>query len=189
MCYNEYKRQVIKRGTGVPTIPTSTDHNNGDWLDTDIYEGELYMDLNTGQTYTRSGSTIITAGKGSENFANADLVLDGTRLHDLNGNAILIADNPSASTTEYFTLGGGVAEIGYGASGSLDRIQVSTNTITLDLNGVTKISVTVGNNIELKDLVYLTNLPTYASDALAGAGGLAQHGVYKTATGELRIKL
>ena len=189
MCYDKFERRTIKMGAGVPTIPASTDHRNGDWIATDIYEGELYMDTNTGQTYTRSGSTIITAGKGAENFANANLKLTGTRLHDLDGNAILIADNPSASTTEYFTLGGGVAEIGYGASGSADRVQVSTNSIVLDLNGVTKISVTTGNNIKLDDLIFMPSIPTYANDAAAGAGGLAQHGVYKTATGELRIKL
>lgn len=48
-------------GSGLPTIPVSTDHRNGDWIATDIYEGELYMDTDTGQTYTRYGSTIITA--------------------------------------------------------------------------------------------------------------------------------
>lgn len=188
MCYDEKKRQVIKRGAGLPTIPASTDHRNGDWIDTDIYEAELYMDTNTGQTYTRSGATIITAGKGSENFANADLVLDDTRLHDLNGNAILIADNPSASTTEYFTLGYGSAEIGYGASGSANNVSVQSTAIDMSIAGAPMVVISA-NSIELIDLVYLTNLPTYASDALAGAGGLAANGVYKTATGELRIKL
>jgi hypothetical protein len=35
----------------------------------------------------------------------------------------------------------------------------------------------------------LNNLPTYADEAAAGAGGLVQGDMYKTATGELRIKL
>ena len=61
MCYDKFERRTIKMGAGVPTIPASTDHRNGDWIATDIYEGELYMDTNTGQTYTRFGSTIITA--------------------------------------------------------------------------------------------------------------------------------
>lgn len=61
MCYDKFERQQIKRGAGLPTIPASTDHRNGDWLATDIYEGELYMNTNTGQTYSRIGSTIITA--------------------------------------------------------------------------------------------------------------------------------
>lgn len=35
----------------------------------------------------------------------------------------------------------------------------------------------------------LPNIPTFANDAAAGTGGLVQGTVYKTATGELRIKL
>lgn len=35
----------------------------------------------------------------------------------------------------------------------------------------------------------IPNLPTYADDAAAGAGGLTAGHVYKTATGELRIKI
>lgn len=189
MCGDKFERRQIKMGSGVPTIPASTDHRNGDWIATDIYDGEFYMDTDTGLTYTRNGASIIPAGSGADNFANADLTLTGTRMHDLDGNAVFIANNPSASTTEYFTIGGGAVEIGFGASGSQDRVQVSTNAIVIDLNGVTKISVTTGNNIKLEDLVFMTSLPTYANDAAAGAGGLAQHGVYKTATGELRIKL
>lgn len=52
-------RIVMKRGAGVPTIPVSADHRNGDWLPTDIYEGETYQDTNTGLTYTRDGSSIV----------------------------------------------------------------------------------------------------------------------------------
>lgn len=188
MCYDKFERRTIKMGAGLPTIPVSTDHRNGDWIATDIYEGELYMDTNTGQTYTRSGSTIITAGKGAENFANADLTLTGTRLHDLDGNALLIADNPSAFSTEYFTLGGGVAEIGYGTSGSSNSVKIQSTAIDTYIGGVSKTVVT-SNSIQLLDLVYMTALPTYANDAAAGAGGLAQNAIYKTATGELRIKL
>ena len=101
---------------------------------------------------------------------------------------LFITDNPTASTTEYFYIGGGVAELGYDGV-SPDRIQVSSDQIIIDLNGVTKISVTTGNNIQLNDLVYLTALPTYANEASAILGGLATDCVYKTSTGELRIKL
>ncbi len=37
--------------------------------------------------------------------------------------------------------------------------------------------------------VKLNNLPVYADEAAAVTAGLAQHRVYKTPTGELRIKL
>jgi len=188
MCGDKFERRQIKMGSGVPTIPASTDHRNGDWIATDIYDGEFYMDTDTGLTYTRNGTSIIPAGSGAENFANADLTLTGLRMHDLDGNAIIIADNPSASTTEYFTIGGGVAEIGYGASGSSNNIQIDSTSVYTYIGGVIKIIVS-SSDIQLDDLVLMTALPTYADDAAAGAGGLAQHGVYKTATGELRIKL
>lgn len=59
--YNdEVARMVIKRGSGVPTIPPSADHRNGDWIDTDIYEGEQYQDTDTGLQYTRNGNSIVT---------------------------------------------------------------------------------------------------------------------------------
>lgn len=66
MSCDRYARMIIKTGQGVPTIPASADHRNGDWLDTDIYEGELYMDTDTGMTYTRNGTDIITTGAAAE---------------------------------------------------------------------------------------------------------------------------
>ncbi|MCK4500461.1 hypothetical protein KAU11_08180 [Candidatus Babeliales bacterium] len=49
----------------------------------------------------------------------------------------------------------------------------STTTFSVDGNG----------------LLFTTGLPTYADDAAAGTGGLTTGYVYKTATGEVRIKL
>jgi hypothetical protein len=64
MSCDKTARIIIKLGQGVPTIPVSTDHRNGDWIATDIYEGEQYMDTNTGLVYTRNGSTIETISGG-----------------------------------------------------------------------------------------------------------------------------
>lgn len=61
MCQDQSARMIIKRGSGVPTIPVSADHRNGDWIATDIYEGEFYQDTDTGLVYQRTGSTIVTA--------------------------------------------------------------------------------------------------------------------------------
>ncbi len=55
---DKVERRVVKRGLGVPTIPVSSDHRNGDWIATDIYEGEVYQDTNTGMVYTRIGTDI-----------------------------------------------------------------------------------------------------------------------------------
>src|SRR5688500_4313505 len=70
---NEYARLVTKMASGLPTIPVSASHNNGDWLDTDIYEGELYIDSDTGKIYTSTASGIIDTGiVGSVNIYNSD---------------------------------------------------------------------------------------------------------------------
>lgn len=63
MCQDTYARMIIKQGSGVPTIPASSDHRNGDWIATDIYEGEFYMDTDTGIVYT-SNNGIITLSNG-----------------------------------------------------------------------------------------------------------------------------
>ena len=54
----EYKRIVIKKGSGVPTIPTSNDHTDGTWLATDLYVGEFYMDTATDKIYMRTAGGI-----------------------------------------------------------------------------------------------------------------------------------
>jgi hypothetical protein len=55
---DETRRIIIKKGIGVPTIPTSNDHRDGSWLSTDIYEGEFYMNTTTGSIYTRTSSGV-----------------------------------------------------------------------------------------------------------------------------------
>ena len=52
-------RIIIKKGEGTPTIPASSDHRDGSWLSTDIYEGELYLDTINGLNYTRYDNTIV----------------------------------------------------------------------------------------------------------------------------------
>lgn len=109
MCYDEKKRQVIKRGAGVPTIPVSTDHRNGDWIDTDIYEGELYMNTNTGQTYTRIGSTIVTAdNKKPYLIWKALITQSGTSAPTLTvvENTLGITAVPAYVATGYYTISG-----------------------------------------------------------------------------------
>lgn len=57
-CNDEFRRIVNKRGEGEPTIPASDDHQNGDWIDTDLYEGESYEDVLTGKLYYRNSTGI-----------------------------------------------------------------------------------------------------------------------------------
>ena len=175
MCYDKFERRTIKMGAGVPTIPASTDHRNGDWIATDIYEGELYMDTNTGQTYTRSGSTIITAGKGAENFANSDLTLTALRTHDMNGYGVVMTNG------EFDVDATGTAF--NGISSYTDNSDLSYSALLAENTGG-------GNALVVNDgFVRFINTPTYANEAAATTSGLLTGTIYQTATGELRIKL
>ena len=53
------ERRQIKQINGEPTIPVSSDHRNGDWIASDLYQGELAQDTNTGIVYTRSGTSVV----------------------------------------------------------------------------------------------------------------------------------
>jgi hypothetical protein len=52
------KRIIIKKGSGIATVPSSSDHRDGTWLATDIYMGEFYMNTADGKIYTRTSSGI-----------------------------------------------------------------------------------------------------------------------------------
>jgi len=174
MCKDQSARIIIKRGSGVPTIPVSADHRNGDWIATDIYEGEFYQDTATGIVYTRNGATIEFAGTGSENFANADLTVTGTRVHDLDGNTVGFTEGNTTFINSTATSG-------------------TVLSVTGDTNG-TALEVTNTDNSQLAldvvdGFIKFQNLPVYANEAAAVTGGLATGVVYQTATGELRIKL
>ena len=55
-------RILIKRSTitGVtPTIPTSSDHTDGSWITTDIYKGELFINMADSRVWTRVDSGIV----------------------------------------------------------------------------------------------------------------------------------
>ncbi len=54
------KRILIKRGSGTPTIPVSSDHRDGTWLATDIYEAEFYLDTANNQVYTNINGVITS---------------------------------------------------------------------------------------------------------------------------------
>ena len=75
---DEFRRQVIKQGNGVATVPPSADHRNGDWISSDIYEGELYLDLDSGLTYSRDSNGITLNGNPLHKIYKAILTQSGT---------------------------------------------------------------------------------------------------------------
>lgn len=58
-----FARQLLKRLTTPftqPTIPTSNDHTDGSWVDTDLYSGEMCLNTSSREL------TLRTAGLGSD---------------------------------------------------------------------------------------------------------------------------
>ena len=105
---NETRRIIIKKGAGTPTIPSSSDHTDGTWLASDIYEGELYLDTVTGLNYTRYGSTIVELFPTSTGLAGNEFVFVFSKL-DLptpSGGVITLGNNITYFITKTIDLTG-----------------------------------------------------------------------------------
>jgi hypothetical protein len=92
MSCDKYYRMIIKRASGLPTVPASADHRDGSWILTDIYEGELYQDTDTGIVYTRSNGTIISVDGPTAKTYEALLTQTGT------GNPTVVVNENSLGT-------------------------------------------------------------------------------------------
>lgn len=72
----EFKRIILKISdteSEVATIPTTNDHTDGSWIGTDIYKGELFLNItdNVLQTRTESGIiNLISGGSGVTDWLN-----------------------------------------------------------------------------------------------------------------------
>lgn len=124
----------------------------------------------------------------NNHFFNSNLISNGNHTH-----------NAQQRTTTITGLG----------SWSMRSGIVANTTFAMDSTGASIISpsITLSKGVGVNpriwldganDVIYLTtstgkvrieNLPTYADDTAAGAGGLAANTLYKTSTGVLMIKL
>jgi len=120
MSCDKYARMIIKQGTGIATIPASTDHRNGDWIATDIYDGELYLDTATGIIYTSVNGVIQIAVYGtSTNFANTDLTFDANRTHNTDGFTMFLSTDNGAFTEASLEMSTTNANLLFGTAGLL----------------------------------------------------------------------
>ena len=65
---NEFRRMIIKVSSitnEVATIPTTNDHTDGSWIATDIYIGELFLNIADDVLQTRTDTGIVTLGGGA----------------------------------------------------------------------------------------------------------------------------
>lgn len=124
--YTSTHRNLIKRtdsGGAVPTIPTGvtseTDHSYGDWLSTDTYVGEFFLNTTDDKLWMRTDNGFILIGYSG-----------------MTGSFVDLSDTPST----YNTYGGYYLAVN-SAETALNFIQAPTNTDAfLDLLDVDNIS-------------------------------------------------
>ena len=128
------------------------------------------------QVVTKNGITTNVANV-NENFANTDLTFTGNRTHDLDSNYMILTNGVIGFDATGILTSTGYSFVSDNNVGALDTTIVIENTA-----GGGALTVNNGN-------VRLIATPTYADEAAATTAGLLNGTIYKTATGELRIKL
>ena len=161
---NEFKRMVIKVSdvtTEVATIPTTNDHTDGSWLATDIYVGELFLNITDDVLQTRTDAGIITLNSGGGGGSSSWGSITGTLSSQTDLNTALDNTTLIATLTE-------------GASRSLvitDRNKNIENdnsiTITVPLNS--SVAFPIGTQI------FFTK--KFETLTIAGAGGVTVNSV------------
>jgi len=143
MSCDRYARMIIKTGQGVPTIPASADHRNGDWLDTDIYEGELYQDTDTGLMYSRNGATIYNVGSSAEfKLYRANLTQASIAAPTAD-----VFENTLGSTVTFTRSGVGTYKATLTGAFTLDKTHITAN--NLIKNGFVKYYRINANDIQI----------------------------------------
>ena len=151
-------------------ISEMTAHSTGVLAATDLIE--VSEDL-VGGLFASKKLTGANLKSSTNNFANTDLTVTGTRVHDLDGNIVGFIDGNTTFQNNTGTTGTVLSVIGED-----DTSLLVTN------NDASKIALDV-----VDGFIKFQNLPVYANEAAAVIGGIATGVVYQTATGELRIKL
>ena len=88
-------RMVQKMGLSDPTIPPNDNFNDGTWLETDIMEGELYLNYFTKTLFTQLNGEIVMITKGGESYYQ---VIDD---EDNSGSAPYVTKIRSAENIRY----------------------------------------------------------------------------------------
>ena len=145
----EFKRMILKVSdveSEVATIPSTNDHTDGSWLTTDIYEGELFLNLVDNILQTRTEAGIVTLYDGAGSSVNwGDILGTLSDQTDLQ-NALDDKINYSDYTPSHSLL------VQQSGTGSPTSLSVANNTLVGRLSGggseITDLSVT-----EVKDLL------------------------------------
>lgn len=95
-------RILLKRSTtagATPTVPASSSHTDGTWVNTDIYEGELFLNTADSRLFTRQGSNIKEIGLQNSLIGTpqyATYTLTSAQILALNTTPITLVSAPGA---------------------------------------------------------------------------------------------
>lgn len=194
---NEFKRMVIKVSdvtTEVATIPTTNDHTDGSWLNTDIYVGELFLNITDDILQTRTDAGIITLNSGGGGGSSAWGSITGTLSSQTDlQNALNLklesGDNVSSLLND----------AGYITSNTVDSVNGLTGVVVLgkteiglgnvdntsDANKPISTATQTGLNLKQDTLVSGTNIKTINSNTLLGSGNFVIDTSWGAITGTL----
>ncbi len=139
-------RILLKRSTtagATPTVPTSSSHTDGTWVNTDIYEGELFLNTADARLFTRQGSNIKEIGLqnsliGTPQFAT--ITLTSTQILALNTTPITLVAAPGAGKA--IMIKDGWARINYNST------TYSNTLVQLKINGADEPQATISYLLE-----------------------------------------
>lgn len=180
--------------TEVATIPTTNDHTDGSWLNTDIYVGELFLNITDDILQTRTDAGIITLNSGGGGGSSAWGSITGTLSSQTDlQNALNLklesGDNVSSLLND----------AGYITSNTVDSVNGLTGVVVLgkteiglgnvdntsDANKPISTATQTGLNLKQDTLVSGTNIKTINSNTLLGSGNFVIDTSWGAITGTL----
>lgn len=147
----QYSRLILKRSAISGTTPTintgSTDHTDGSWSSTDLYEGELFLNSADDLMWVRTSNGLlpISISGGSTTVTSGANVGTGAGVFDTNNAGILQFKSLSAGTNITITTGATEITINSsGGGGTGGSTAGGTNTYTGGTFDLTTVNVSGG---------------------------------------------
>jgi hypothetical protein len=183
---------VLRSTKGSPLTYDEMDDNLV-YLESQITSGSSPSSSSLSQTLSvgnqTSGSNIITSNGDTITAQNGMGQLD-LRAQNTNGTVILSNDTGSL-TSEFLYLSPGVVDLSSYTTGA--TLQLLTPTAVINIGGGTQTTFTLKNTSLVTQLALISgsiafpNLPEYADNSAALAGGLIASHAYKTPSGDFKI--
>ena len=158
----EFKRMILKVSNvenDVATIPSTSDHTDGSWLNTDIYEGELFLNVVNNILQTRTEAGIVTLYDGAGSSVNWGDILgtlsDQTDLQNALNEKINYSDyTPSHSLLVQQSGTGSPTSLSVGVNTLVGRTNSGGSDIT-DLS-ITEVKEMLGDDTLIETITVVT---------------------------------